>query len=651
MGFQTPQNPLKDLISKIRRGRIQLPDFQRGYVWDDERIRSLLVTILQGHPLGVIMTLETGNENVRFKPSPIEGSGIAPDTVEPELLVLDGQQRLTSLCQALTGPVATVNANGKQVDRRYYLDLTRALNAPDDLDAAVRSLPADGKLKENFDRDVVLDVSTRENQIAEGLFPLSLTYADEGTDWLWDYPDSTAARTVLNTLIRPAQGYQIPSIQLDRSTSKAAVTTVFEKVNQGGMKLTVFELLTAKFAGDPDYFREYGRDFRLKSDWDETAAVIRHHPVLEGVGSTEFLQAVTLLASLRSDGATTARKEDVLDLELSDYLTWAPRVRGALPWVAAFLEDQHIHSGRDVPYPTQIVSLATVRVVLGEDMDVHGVRRRLAHWYWCGVLGELYSSSTETRFARDLEQVPEWARDLDGATAARPRTVEDANFVESRLLSLRTRNAAAYKGIYALLMAQDTRDWLFNQPFDRAHYRDLAVDIHHIFPKAWCLKNDIDPALRESIVNKTPLARKTNQAVGGVSPAVYMPRLYGRVGIPPEDLDAIVAAHQIDVAALRAGDFTTFFTHRREALLQLIETAMGKRAARDLDDDELLGGSEAPDLYAAEPDDPEDGVDEPDEAGPPRDARPPDYAGWHDGPAQPVTPASVTADRSNMGGN
>lgn len=647
MGFQTPQNPLKDLIADIRTGRIQLPDFQRGYVWDDERIRSLLVTILQGHPLGVIMTLETGNENVRFKPSPIEGSGIRPDTVEPKLLVLDGQQRLTSLYQALTGPVRTVSANGKEIDRRYYIDLRAALADPDDLDAAVKSLPADGTLRTNFDRDVVLDVSTREKELAEGYFPLSLTYADEGTDWLWDYPDGDAAKAVLNTLIRPVQRYQIPSIQLDRSTTKGAVTTVFEKVNQGGMRLTVFELLTAKFAGDPDYYRARGEDFRLKDDWDATAEVITHHPVLSGVGSTEFLQAVTLLASLHSDRATTARKEDVLDLELGDYLRWAPMVRDALPWVAAFLEDQHIHTGRDVPYPTQVVPLASVRVVLGEEADVHGVRRRITQWYWCGVLGELYSSSTETRFARDLEQVPAWARDIEGSTtAARPRTVEDATFVESRLLSLRTRNAAAYKGIYALLMAQRTRDWLFNQPFDRAHYRDMSVDIHHIFPKSWCLKNDIDPALRESIVNKTPLARKTNQAVGGVSPAVYMPRLDARVGIPGEDLDEIVAAHQIDVAALRAGDFTTFFTHRREALLQLIEAAMGKRAARDLDDDELLGGSESPDLYAAEPDDPEDGVDEPDEGA---------YAhGDGDGPGgavdRPGAPAALAANLTT-GGN
>ena len=67
-------------------------------------------------------------------------------------------------------------------------------------------------------------------------------------------------------------------------------------------------------------------------------------------------------------------------------------------------------------------------------------------WFWSGILGELYGGAIETRFVRDLEQVPGWAMDGDGAEV--PRTILDATFVESRLHSLRIRNAAAYKSIY-----------------------------------------------------------------------------------------------------------------------------------------------------------------------------------------------------------
>ena len=166
-----------------------------------------------------------------------------------------------------------------------------------------------------------------------------------------------------------------------------------------------------------------------------------------------------------------------------------------MAWLAGFLDGEHIHTSRDVPYPSQLVPLAALRVLLGDDADVHGIQARIRQWYWCGVLGELYSSATESRMARDVDQVPDWARSKSAAPI--PKTVDDANFVESRLHSLKTRNAAAYKGIHALLMANNTRDWLHNQPFDRADYLNLAVDIHHIFPKAWCINNYIEGELGE----------------------------------------------------------------------------------------------------------------------------------------------------------
>lgn len=582
MGFQTPQHSLKDLLPRLVDGAIQLPDFQRGYVWEVEQVRELLVTIARGHPMGVVMTLQTGNDQVRFKPTPISGASAEAATTNPDLLLLDGQQRLTSLTQALSGDgVVVCHENKKIVRRRFFVDINEAVGEEIDLDQAIKVLPEDGKLKENFDRDITLDVSTRELQLSKGYFPMSLCFTDQGTDWLFDYPDHDVARAFLNTTLATIKAYGVPSIELDRDTTKEAVSTVFGKVNQGGTRLTVFELLTAKFAGDASYFETHGHDFRLKDHWEETLNLFAQYPVLSGVRETEFLQAVMLLTSRHWAKATTARKDDILKLDLADYVTWAEDVRAAFVWVAGFLDEEHIHVGKDVPYPSQLVPLAALRAYMGEAIDIHGVHRRVRQWYWCGVLGELYSSATESRMARDLDQVPDWSRGVEGATL--PRTVDEAGFYASRLHRLKTRNSAAYKGINALLMRNDTRDWLHNQPFDKSHFLSLAVDIHHIFPKAWCIKHDIDPTLRESIINKTPLSAKTNRTLSGHSPAVYMPRLDAKVGISQPEVDAIVAAHCINVEALRGADFETFFRDRREALLLLIEDAMGKPAARDID--------------------------------------------------------------------
>ena len=98
--FDSTKESLLDLLRSIREGKTQLPDFQRGWVWDDEHIRSLLASISLSYPIGAVMMLQAGNPDVRFKPRLVEGVMLA-NPLEPERLILDGQQRLTSLFQSL----------------------------------------------------------------------------------------------------------------------------------------------------------------------------------------------------------------------------------------------------------------------------------------------------------------------------------------------------------------------------------------------------------------------------------------------------------------------------------------------------------------------------------------------------------------------
>lgn len=589
MGFQTPLYELSDYLKWTTTGKIQLPDFQRGYKWEDERIRQLLVTILRGHPLGVVMLLKTGNDQIRFKPRPIEGTTV-PAGTPAENLLLDGQQRLTSLTQALMGEgvVHTMDSRGKLMDRRYYVDMELAVQGEDRVDEAVLSLPGDGIERTNFGKDIVRDVSTPDKERAEGLFPVRLLFGD-AMSWLFDLDDRDLAKEFNNDIVKPVGTYNIPAIELDKDTSKAAVATVFEKVNVGGLPLNVFELLTATFAGDPAYFAQHGTDFRLNDDWKETQSAFTPYPVLGGLESTDFLQAVTLLATRKRNlkdasnrpPAVSAKREDVLKLTLEDYIEWVNPLREAFIWVSNFLADRHIFDTRFLPYPKQLVPLAAIRAVMGHDADLIGAREKLVRWFWCGILGELYGGAIETRFVRDLEQVPAWAR--GDASAPTPNTVIDATFVESRLHSLRTRQAAAYKGVYALLLGNEARDWMEDKALDKVQYVNLAVDIHHIFPKKWCDDSRIDDERRESIVNKTAISAVTNRTIGGAAPSDYMAVIEKKAGISSGRLDSLVEAHLVPAALLRANDFDGYFVERRSRLCDLVEQAMGKAVPRDVD--------------------------------------------------------------------
>ncbi len=94
--FDSRKTNLYDILRDIHKGKIQLPDFQRGWVWDDNHIKGILASVAKSFPIGAVMLLETGNESIHFKTTPVEGAPV-PDGVNPELLILDGQQRLTSL--------------------------------------------------------------------------------------------------------------------------------------------------------------------------------------------------------------------------------------------------------------------------------------------------------------------------------------------------------------------------------------------------------------------------------------------------------------------------------------------------------------------------------------------------------------------------
>ena len=115
---------------------------------------------------------------------------------------------------------------------------------------------------------------------------------------------------------------------------------------------------------------------------------------------------------------------------------------------------------------------------------------------------------------------------------------------------------------------------------------DDKIDIHHIFPQDWCKKHDIGPGIFNAIINKTPLSKKSNIAIGGDAPSVYLKRIEEKQGIQPEALDEILRTHLIEPQHLRNDDFESFYDARRQALASLVSNAMGKSVVEDHGDNE-----------------------------------------------------------------
>jgi len=591
--FTSDKEPLLKLLNEIAEGNIQLPEFQRGWIWDDEHIRSLLTSVSLSYPIGAIMVLENGNPEVRFKPRPVEGVEL-PLQIEPERYILDGQQRLTSLFQSLSlnKAVVTSDGRGKRIQRWYYIKMTTTLDPTKDREDAIIGLPED-RIIRSFRKEILEDYSKQELEFQNDLFPMTHIFNPSswrrGYNKYWNHDEekSDLFDKFEEKVIESFKQYSIPVIILLKQTPKLAVCQVFEKVNTGGVKLSVFELLTATFAAD---------GFNLREDWEGKRDplgrkvgegridILRKHRVLKSVADTSFLQVISLLTTYarkreKPDAPISCKKDDILSLTLGDYKKWADSAMYGFDKAAMFLAQQTIFSDRDIPYDTQLVPLATLFAILRERANNDAVREKLIRWYWCGIFGELYGSAVESRFANDVPEVLRW---IDGDKE--PSAVIECNFAPGRLYTLKSRLSAAYKGLYAILMRDGGLDFLSGVPINVSTYFNEKIDIHHIFPKHYCKRPDSGAHDFDSIINKAPISAETNRIIGGNAPSVYIGKLINERGIKEERLDTILASHVIDASALKVNDYETFFNLRREALLQRIENAMGKKIARETDE-------------------------------------------------------------------
>ena len=138
---QSLDTNLSQLLAEVKSGSMQLPEFQRDWTWDDSRIRGIIASLSQGYPMGAIMRLQYGNPDIQFKYRTI--TGVKGVSVKPEHLILDGQQRLTSIYQATSSkePVLTKTEKGKAIKRYYYLSMEKCLDDDEDRFDAVLSIP------------------------------------------------------------------------------------------------------------------------------------------------------------------------------------------------------------------------------------------------------------------------------------------------------------------------------------------------------------------------------------------------------------------------------------------------------------------------------------------------------------------------------
>ncbi len=587
MAVESHDKKLDDLLKMVEEGKAQLPDFQRSWVWDDTKICKLIESITSGFPMGAAMFLANGSEQIRFKYRKFEGVE-STEEVTPEWLVLDGQQRLTTLYQVLKSKKATdtrleTNRDAK-IKRYYYLDIRKCLDPSAERLDAIISVSEKKQLTTDIGRTITLDLSTKEKEFENMMFPLNITFSTPDVmNWMMQLHNYYGHNPEVISLFQDfytkvlllIQAYTMPVIQLDKETPKEAVCQIFENVNTGGVPLTVFELVTATFAAD---------GHELRKDWEQVKSLFSskvNGELLRDITGANFLAAMTLLVSYYkriASGddervAVTCKKRDILKLELVDYQKHHDALVKGFCEAADFLVHQGIYRSRDLPYSSQLIPLAAIfayddankRLLnLGTNKDM------LAKWYWCGVMGEMYGGANEARFALDILGVFRW---MDGGEM--PDTVYRSNIQPTRLLTMQTRNSAAYKGVMALILQDRPLDFMTGNSMDIASYIDEEADIHHIFPQAYCEKQEYPRIKWNSVINKSPIYATSNRSIGGHAPSIYIGTMANK-GLDQQMIRNAIVSHKVNYDYLASDDFDAYFIDRAKQLLDRIGKATGK---------------------------------------------------------------------------
>jgi len=250
--FETNPKPLKLLLTQIHNGELALPDFQRDFVWDPSAIEELIESIMRNYPAGSLLFLKHGGEG--FQVREFEGAPALKSQMGTSYLVLDGQQRMTSLYQAFYG----------KGEHRFFLDIKELMESGD-IEAAVWH-----ESEKRCQRQGLLKVETQAEKL---ICPLQVVMGEGFDSWIDSImelrPEKAESakelraqlRQVNKDLVQPILDYQFPVITLGDNTPLDAVCKMFETLNRRGVKLTVFELLMA---------RSFANKVSLRQLWDST---------------------------------------------------------------------------------------------------------------------------------------------------------------------------------------------------------------------------------------------------------------------------------------------------------------------------------------------------------------------------------------------
>lgn len=508
---------VSELVNKVQRGELTLPEMQRRYVWPATRVRDLLDSLYRGYPSGTILVWET-DEEMPTRELAVESTRMP--TTSQKLLLLDGQQRVTSLSAILSGEPVQVRGRKRPIDILFNLE------HPDGPPADITEIDDN-----EFTADVedVEDEESAERDIQEEMRKRTFVVASKAlkNDPVWVPVSDIFKKTdsqILKTIgvsseddrwdkyserlqkVKKIADYLYVMEVLEKSMTYEEVTDIFIRVNSLGIKLRGSDLalaqITSRWKGFIDLIENFAGKFKDNEDY-----------ILEtGLPVRMLVVFATHQSRFRTVGKISKEK-----LEES----WKVAIDG-IDYAINFLrENAGIDNLSYLSSPFLLIPIAVYWIQKKNDVLTPEEEKKLLRWFYLAHMRGHYSmGSSESILEADLGVLFR-EKGLDDLIQQLLLHVKKFN-VDSDDLFGRGIRSPFFTMLYFVLKQNGAKDWWSGLKLSERHTGNAhAIQFHHIFPKS-LLKDQYDKKEINEIANLAFIGGKTNRQITNKEPINYL---------------------------------------------------------------------------------------------------------------------------------